>query len=136
MKLQKLLAELQHNTYATLLPSKVHGIGVFAIRDIPKGCRAMFSSPNDKEDEYIKVPKEQINKLPAHAIALIENFCLYDEENYFIPEKGFKKVDLVIYLNHSDNPNLISISDGDYFEAVRDIKAGEELLVDYGEIVE
>jgi SET domain-containing protein len=38
-------------------------------------------------------------------------------------------------LNHADIPNIISINDGDYFEAVRDIKAGEELLVDYGEIV-
>jgi SET domain-containing protein len=45
-------------------------------------------------------------------------------------------VDLVIYLNHSDTPNVISVNDGEYFEAIRDIAAGEELLVDYGTIVD
>jgi SET domain-containing protein len=33
------------------------------------------------------------------------------------------------------NPNIISVNDGDYFEALREIKAGEELYLDYGEIV-
>ena len=45
-------------------------------------------------------------------------------------------VDLVIYLNHSETPNVISINDGERFKAIRDIKVGEELLVDYGTIVE
>lgn len=135
MKLQHLLDELQH-TYAILKPSPLHGIGVFAIRDIPKGCKNIFSTPNYKDDEYIAVPKSVIKKLPKHVIALIKNFCLYDEENYFIPEKGFKKLDLVIYLNHSKKPNLRSINDGDFFEAIRDIKVGEELLVDYGALVD
>lgn len=135
MKLENLLHELTHNTYAMLKPSKIHGIGVFAIKDIPKGCRTIFSPPNIKDDDYIAVPKAAIEKLPKHAIALIENFCLYDDENYFIPEKGFKKLDLVIYLNHSETPNLISIDDGNYFEALKNITTGEELLIDYGAIV-
>ena len=43
---------------------------------------------------------------------------------------------LVIYLNHSETPNVISINDGEYFEAIRDIQQGEELFVDYGTIVD
>jgi SET domain-containing protein len=39
-------------------------------------------------------------------------------------------------LNHSDNPNLVSINEGEYFEATRDIKVDEELFLDYGTIVE
>ena len=39
------------------------------------------------------------------------------------------------YLNHSHNPNIISVMEGTWFEAIRDIKAGEELFVNYGEIV-
>jgi SET domain-containing protein len=42
---------------------------------------------------------------------------------------------MALFLNHSATPNLISINDGEYFEAIRDIKAGEELVLDYGEIV-
>jgi SET domain-containing protein len=53
-----------------------------------------------------------------------------------VPDYGFKLVDLVIYLNHSDTPNVISVNDGEFFEAICDIKAGEELLVDYGTIVD
>jgi len=58
------------------------------------------------------------------------------ETHYYIPEYGFKVFDLAVYLNHSEQPNLISINDGEFFEAVRDIEAGEELLIDYGTIVE
>ena len=72
---------------------------------------------------------------PAHAKALIENYCLYDADNYFVPGYGFKKIDLVIFLNHSEKPNIISINEGEFFEAIREIKKGEELVIDYGEIV-
>jgi hypothetical protein len=71
-----------------------------------------------------------------HSKDLIENHCLFDEDHYFIPDYGFKLVDLVIYLNHSETPNVISLNDGEEFEAIRDIASGEELLVDYGTIVE
>lgn len=116
-------------------PSPIEGIGVFAIRDIPKGCRDMFSSPGNKEEEWIKIARKEIDLLPAHSKLLIETYCLYDDENYYIPEYGFKKMDLVNFLNHSDTPNVISINDGEFFEATRDIKTGEELVIDYGEIV-
>jgi SET domain-containing protein len=42
----------------------------------------------------------------------------------------------VNFLNHSDTPNVISINEGEFFEAIRDIKEGEELVIDYGEIVD
>ena len=131
----ELLAELSNNTYVMLKPSPIEGIGVFAIRDIPRGCRDMFSKP-DSNDNWITVPKTDVETLPPHAQFIVGNYCLYDEENYFIPDNGFKKIDVSLFLNHADIPNIISINDGDYFEAVRDIKAGEELLVDYGEIVD
>ena len=128
-----LMQELMHHTYVMLKPSPVQGIGVFAIADIPKGQRNIFS--NDKS-EWIPVSKTEIATLPPHSRAVIENYCLYDEENYYVPEYGFKMVDLVIFLNHDDNPNIISINDGEDFEALRDIRAGEELFIDYGQIVE
>lgn len=129
---KQLLKELAEDTFVTLKPSPLHGIGVFAIRKIPKGCRTMFSKPNDN---WIHVSKEKIDTLPKHAIKLIKNYCLPDGKGYYLPDYGFKTVDLVNYLNHSDTPNIISVDDGNYFEALRDIKAGEELLVDYGQIL-
>jgi len=118
-----------------LRPSPVDGIGVFAIAPIPQGCRAMFSAPSPS-DQWIKVSRADVDALPAHARFLVENYCLYDEQHYFVPEHGFTKMDLVCFLNHSDTPNVRSIDDGQYFEALREIVVGEELLVDYGEIVD
>lgn len=95
----------------------------------------MFSAP-DPEERWITLSKKEVDSLPEQAQFMIGNYCLYDEElNYFVPEKGFKKMDVSLFINHSDQPNIQSINDGDYFEALRDIKAGEELLLDYGAIV-
>ena len=129
----QLLAELSLHTWVQLRPSSIHGIGVFAIRDIPKGCREMFGPPHD---EWTTLTHDEVNALPEHARQMIENYCLYDAELYYVPSGGFKTADLSMFLNHSDIPNIRSVDDGDYFEALQDIPAGTELLIDYGEIVE
>lgn len=131
MTKELLMSELMNRNFVMLKPSNVQGIGVFAITDIKKGQRNIFS--NDKS-EWIKISKKEISTLPEHSQAVIENYCLYDEGNYFVPEYGFKMVDLVIFLNHADLPNVISINDGEDFEALEDIKAGAELFIDYGKI--
>jgi SET domain-containing protein len=105
MTKEKLLKELSQETYAALKPSGVHGIGVFAIRAIPKGCRTIFAKG---VGEWIKV----------------------------VPDYGFKVIDIVNYLNHSSSPNIISVNDGEEFEALRDIPSGAELLLDYKKIAE
>lgn len=128
-----LLKELSDNTWVMIRPSGVHGIGVFAIRDIHAGCRDIFSK---EMGEWHTVPRRETDALPVHAKDLVENYCLYDEENYFIPANGFKAIDLSLFLNHSDTPNIISVNEGEYFETVRLVKKGEELLINYGEIVE
>ena len=133
MNKEALLKELANATYVMIKPSPLHGIGVFAIRDIPKGTKNIFSKV---VGDWIKVSKEEVDALPQHSKDLIENHCLFDEDHYFIPDYGFKLVDLVIYLNHSETPNVISLNEGEEFEAIRDIANGEELLVDYGTIVE
>ena len=135
MTKQELLEELSGNTWVMIRTSPIEGIGVFALQDIPKGCRSMFSKANEQE-QWIPITKTEVEDLPAHAKALIENYCLYDEENYFVPNYGFKKMDLVNFLNHSDTPNVISINDGEFFEAITDINQGDELVIDYGEIVD
>lgn len=133
MNKEALLKQLAESTYVMIKASPVHGIGVFAIRDIPKGTQDIFSQGIG---EWIEVSKEEVDALPKHSRDLVENHCLFDEKSYFIPDYGFKLVDLVIYLNHSDTPNVVSINDGERFEAIRDIVVGEELFVDYGTIVE
>lgn len=133
MTKEALLKDLHQDTYVMIKPSPLHGIGVFAIRDILKGTRDLFSQG---VGEWIKLTIAEVEALPKHSRDLVENHCLFDEDHYYVPDYGFKLVDLVVYLNHSDTPNVISINEGEYFEATRDIAAGEELLVDYGTIVD
>lgn len=128
MPQKKLIQLLNNDTYIRLKSSPLHGIGVFAIKDIPKGCRNIFSKGSE---DWIKLPVSDVESLPAHSRLLIETYCLFDEENYFVPKYGFTMIDPVIYLNHSAVPNLVSLNDGEEFEALIDIKAGEELLVNY-----
>ncbi len=135
MTKEELLQELAGNTWVMIKPSPIEGIGVFALRDIPEGCRKMFSKETSDE-KWISISKKEIEELPDHSKALIENYCLYDEENYFVPDYGFKKMDLVNFLNHADEPNIISINDGEFFEAIRAIEKGEELFIDYGQLVD
>lgn len=133
MTREQLLKELSEETFITLKPSPVHGIGVFALRDIPKGCKTLFSR---NVGEWIRVPITDIDQLPDQTRNMVETYCLYDETHYYLPDYGFKVMDLVNYLNHSSSPNVISVNDGEYFESLREIKEGEELLVNYGEIVD
>jgi SET domain-containing protein len=133
MTKEQLLNELRNDTYVIIKPSPLHGIGVFALRAIPKGQRGMFSKG---VGEWIPISKKEVSELPPYSISLVENYCLYDDENYFVPDYGFKVMDLVNFLNHSDTPNIISINDGEDFETIMEIAAGEELLIDYGSIVD
>lgn len=135
MTKEHLINELSRNTYVMLKPSPLEGVGVFAVRDIPTGCRDIFSKP-DPNDTWIRVSKKEVELLPPHAKFMVENYCLFDKDSYFVPDHGFKKMDVSLFINHSDVPNIKSINDGDYFETIRHINEGEELLLDYGDIVE
>jgi SET domain-containing protein len=132
MTREQLLLELQHDNFVMLRSSPVHGIGVFAIKDIAKGCRTIFSKG---VGEWIKLSIAEVEQLPLHSRQHIETYCLYDDENYFVPDYGFKLMDLVLYLNHSAAPNIMSVNEGEQFEALRNIKTGEELLVNYESLV-
>jgi SET domain-containing protein len=133
MNKEQLLEELHHHTWCMLQASPIHGIGVFALRDIPKGCTNLFSTGIGN---WLPIPFAEVEALPAHSRQLIETYCLYDDDCYFVPDYGFKLMDLVLYLNHCDTPNIASVNDGEYFITLRDIADGEELFVDYGSIVD
>ena len=93
----------------------------------------MFS---DGQGEFIPIERSEIDALPEHSRKLVETYCLFDETHYWVPEYGFKVMDVSVYLNHSDTPNIISVNDGEFFETLRDIEEGEELLIDYGTLVD
>jgi SET domain-containing protein len=124
---------LQHEMFVALKPSATHGIGVFAITDIPKGTRNIFSK---ETGGWIKLSLEEAEQLPEHSREFIGTYYLYDEQQYYIPDHGCKVMDMANYLNHSHTPNIISVEEGKWFEALRDISKGEELFINYEKIVD
>lgn len=107
--------ELNEKVKLALAPSPIHGIGVFALRDIKEGERCYADDfPKLYEDIDLNALRPEVRK----AIVEHQPYALYSKFAY--PWIRYQA-----YMNHSDNPNF----EDDI--ALRDIKAGEELTENY-----
>ena len=111
--------------YTRLKPSPIHGVGVFAIRPIKKGT---YIFPGDNQ-RIVWIDKRQLRKVPASLTKLYTDFAIIRGKKYGAPI-NFDRLTPAWYLNHSKTPN-VAIDDNFNFYALRSIKSGEELLVDY-----
>ena len=124
---KKIIQHLKNELYCKLGVSPVHGIGVFAIRSIPKGVNPLKTYVTGKE---VDVPKRDIKRLPLGIKNQIKMFCFYDRKKVCVPEIGMNSFHLSVYLNHSKQPNLRFKHDGSLVTLTR-IEEGEELFIDY-----
>ena len=118
-------APLPHeDVYTRLQPSKVDGVGVFAIRDIKEGT-VIFS---DNEDEIVWIDEKEITNLPTEIRKLYDDFAIIKNGKYGCPW-NFNRLTMGWYLNDSESPNVAV--DGEYnMTAAHDIMKGEELTID------
>ena len=115
-----------YNAYTRLAPSKIAGIGVFAIRDIPKN-KKVFAGETSKLVWY---SKKEVEKLDPEIQRLYEDFCILEGDKYGAPD-NFNNLSIGWFLNHNPrNPNIRCNRDCEYV-SLRPIKKGEELSVDY-----
>lgn len=108
-----------------------YGVGLFAIKFIKKDEEIMFNqgppgSYYDISDVEAKLSKEHIS--------LLEDYHCYQNNigKIFIPDdynEYFTKINSVVFLNHSNTPNIGLINNS--VKALRDININEELYVDY-----
>ena len=133
IKNEDFLYILQNTTYCKIGVSKVHGIGVIAIRDIPKGIDPFLNLGSNKR--FLCFTEEEINTLNKDIQDHIRSYYIRTEGTYPIMLKGFNEVCIFTYMNHNDNPNMGLYIKNDVellpFVTLRDIKAGEELFWDY-----
>ena len=102
-------------------------MGVFAIRDIPKGTNPFkVMAP----DDYYYYTEDELKSVSPGVMKLIDQFCYCVDGVYEIPKRSFNTLSLSVYLNHSKTPNLRMIDDGE-FEALMDIAPGDEVTMDY-----
>jgi len=99
--------------------SKIQGVGVFAKENIKKGQLIKEVRP----DFEIEFNKDNLPKMPLALAKLIDTHAYERELGSKILVMG---IDNEKYLNHSNNPNV-----NDNGIALKDIKIGDEITVDY-----
>jgi SET domain-containing protein len=111
--------------YARIGRSRIHGVGVIAIRDIPRGTYVFAG----EDERVVWVPRARVQKLPEPIRRLYEDFAMLWREQLGVP-RTLNMLSVGWYLNHSTRPNVEADADG-RFHALRRIRRGEELVADY-----
>ena len=110
--------------------SAIHGRGVFALVDVPKGTRLMEYlgeriSHKEADRRYAKLHENS-----AHTML----FAVNDEVVIDATKKGSS----ARFINHSCSPNCEAIEEEGriFLETIRAVKAGQELTYDYNLILD
>lgn len=115
-----------HNrAFVRLAPSSIHGVGVFTILPIPKGTYIFYGD----NSSMVWIKKSKLKSLPREILRLYEDFCVSRGDSLGCPQ-NFNRLTPAWYLNHSRSPN-VGIDKRYRFYALRNIKKGKELTVDY-----
>jgi len=117
-------------TFCRLKPSKVHGVGVFAIRSIGARVEPFGDAPRFTDLTCISVAK--VKKMRPEVEKLIVDLYSSDEEYYYIGPAP-NNIGIYAYMNHSEIPNVELSKSKKYFITKNNIKKGEELVVNYKE---
>lgn len=114
-----------HDCYTFLAPSPIHGVGVFAIEDLP----ADFDPFPDCLNQFTFVSWDHFEYLTLERYFLVEKFLYLNNEGVWVPDIPLNHFNPSFYLNSSKTPNCIH-TDG-RFRTIRPIAAKEELTFDY-----
>ncbi len=116
--------------YARIGPSRIHGVGVRAIRDIPTGTLVF----RGESERVAWVSRAAVRRLPKAMRALYEDFGMVSGDQLGVPP-NLNMLSVGWYVNHSDRPN-VEAGDDARFRALRRIRKGEELTADYQTFVD
>ena len=124
---QKILHHIENELFCQIQRSSIHGVGVFAIRPIPKGIDPFKNLKNFRE---LKFKIDLLDKVHPSVVKQIKRFCFYNDEYFYLSTLGLNQVSFITYLNHSKSPNIKLIKNGGAI-SLKKIKQGEELTIDY-----
>jgi len=117
------------NISARVEKSDISGVGLFAIKDIPKNTIVFpvnkFSTQTYKKN-YLRnqgVTNDVINMFDDYWCSNSDEIMVHDDSYHLYPS---------FFINHSSNPNIIN--DGANWVTLTNIKKGDELLEDYNDM--
>lgn len=141
-KRNNLLRNIKDETFCKLGVSGVAGIGVIALKTIPKGTK-IFKCCNEElfgSDEPIEISDDDLAEVEDLVLEYADNFMVKSAPDMRpFPSRGFNSININFYLNHSNNPNVEFIAGktlDDFVEFVtsKEVKEGEELTQDYNNL--
>lgn len=107
------LNHLRNHTFCRLGKSKISGVGVFAIVDIPAKINPFCAFPF-KEEFFIDISEKELNNLPPEVKQYIKDFFAQDSRGlYPVNATGLNDLNITHYVNHSNTSNLEITSDSD-----------------------
>jgi hypothetical protein len=127
------LIENLNNTYCSFGCSKIHGIGVVAIRNIPKNIDPF---PPITPEQTVGITEKELEELPKEVVHKIKDIFVSVNGLYQICSLGLNSMGVRFHVNHSKKPNIAVnekafVSGYNPFITLRNIKKGEELFWDY-----
>jgi len=126
---EQIIDSLKRDVYCRLGRSTIAGVGVIAIKFIPKGVNPFMEI---RGSSFIAIPTTAINHdpdIPLSVKKLVRDMCPEEDGKYWFPDYSLNELGIGYYINHSETPNMAE-SDGD-FATIRDVDEGEELTVNY-----
>ena len=113
------------------LDKTVNGVGVVAVRKIPKGVNPFKNCEPFGATLEIPATELEAAPVPESAKKIVRDFFCLENGLYFVSDYGVDAIDKSFFLNHSYTPNMETFDDWETFLAAREIEEGEELTSDY-----
>lgn len=129
------LSYIQQKVLVKLKPSKISGVGVFALKDIPTST--FLFEVWQGETGFYPIPEEELKILPRELYLHIKDIFLYgpdfpsDTSTYVHLTKGCHWIFTTPYYFVNSGFEKANM-DKDTMKSTRFIRAGEEILSNYG----
>jgi SET domain-containing protein len=126
--LEEVIKHLSNNIKTKIGVSSTSGIGVFAIRDIMEGDDVFI--PWKFESGMYIIPNNRLDDIPKEVAELMDMYFINEECGYKVIRlfKGFNFLFHGTSFCNSAFPNEENVNISTKGIALRDIKAGEEIL--------
>jgi len=120
MNKEETIAMLNSLVKIKVAPSKINGVGLFAMRDIPKGTKLYAAIA----PQGFRIPFEDFDKVMPD----VKDYILGRWPRIAVGD-SFVWPDTILqtYINHKDKPNYDCLKD----ITLKDIKKGQEITEDY-----